>query len=422
MPPTDSPSSPFRQAALDRLSSPEQLDRLLVVTSKTLWSTLLGVCLLVGTVLAWSVFGRIPVTVDGSGLLLSADGVREVEALGGGVVEALPFRVGQLVDTGVVIARIRQPLLEQQVAQDRERVKVLREERAQRASFVGTSLALEQRRLAAEQADLERQQRAIAERVRFFETRLVAEREAKELGLVTDAALQLGVQNLEGARSDLGGNRLALQSNAIRRLEIANGGTERVAEVDARLREAERQLAAVERQFAEARAVVSPYRGYVRELRTSVGQLVPAGQALLTIELAGVPLQAVAFVSNDGKRIEPGMEVRVAPSTVQREEYGYLVGRVKSVSTQPMTLAGMTSTLGNDILVQQLAAQGALFMVEIALVPDAATPSGFRWSSRRGPPVRVGSGTTVGVSVVVTRRRPIELLLPFLRSAFGATA
>ena len=415
-------ASPFRKSAVDRLSSPEQLDRLLVVTSSRLWAALAGLWLLMGTVLAWSVFGRLPITVDGTGLLLSAAGVREVEALGAGVVDALPLRAGDLVQQGQVVARIRQPQLEQQVSQARDRVKVLRAELAQRAAFVTTSQTLDEQRLNAERADLERRQLAAAERVRFLEGRVEAEREARALGLVTESAVQASVQALELARGDLSGIRLELQSTTLRRLEARNAGAERVAEAEARLREAERQLAALDLQYQEARAVVSPYRGYVRELRTSVGQLVPAGQALLTIELDGVPLQGVAFVSNDGKRVEPGMEVRVSPSTVQREEYGYLIGRVRAISTQPMTLAGMTSTLGNDIIVQQLAARGALFMVEVELTRDSVTPSGFKWSSRNGPPLRVGSGTSIAVSVVVERRRPIALLLPFLRSAVGVGA
>lgn len=80
------------------------------------------------------------------------------------------------------------------------------------------------------------------------------------------------------------------------------------------------------------------------------------------------------------------MDACISPVTVRQEEFGYMLGKVTSVSTQPVTIAGMTRTLGNDILVQQIAAQGAPFLVEISLVPDTSTVSGFKWSSRQGPP------------------------------------
>jgi len=414
--------SPFRAAALDRLSTPEQLDKLLVVTSGRLWAALIGLWMLVGALLLWAIFGRLPITVDGTGILLSAAGLREVEALGNGVVEALPLRAGQLVAEGTLVARIRQPQLEQQVAQAHDRVLGLRAEVADRGAFVAANTALETRRLDAERADLQRRQVAVQEQVRFLEQRVTAEREARTLGLVTETSVQASVQALEAARGDLAALQVSLQTNALQRLQTSNGGSERIAEARTRLQDAERIEAALRLQLDEASKVVSPYHGYVREVRASIGQLVSAGQAIVSIELDGVPLQGVVFVSNDGKRIQRGMEARVSPSTVRREEHGYLLGAVQSVSTQPMTLAGMNRTLGNDILVQQLAARGALFLVEITLQADTTTVSGFRWSSRAGPPMVVGSGTSIAVSVVVDRRRPIELLLPFLRTLAGVSA
>jgi len=416
------PTSPFRQSALDRLASPEQLDRLLVVTSPRLWSALVGLLLLVSALLTWSIFGRIPITVQGTGILLSAAGLREVEALGSGVVDALPVRAGDLVEAGALIARIRQPRLEQAVAQADARVRALRDEVTARRAFTSRNATLETQRFDAERVDLTRRLVVVTERAAFLETRVQAERDARALGLVTETSVQASLQTLDAGRGEIAALQVELQQNALRRLQLGNSGAENVTDVQRRLQEAERDLSAQQLDLAQAGQVTSPYRGYVRELRASIGQLVTVGQALVSVELADVPLQALVFVSSDGKRITPGMEARVAPATVEQEEFGFMVGRVQTVSTQPMTLAGMTRTLGNDLLVQQLAARGASFLVEVSLQLDSTTASGFRWSSRAGPPTPVGSGTSIGVSVVVARRRPITLLLPFLRSTFGLSA
>lgn len=65
-------SSVFRAAALDRLSSPEQLDARLQIVPARAWLaliTLLGLLLAGG---AWAVFGRIAVRVEASGWFRSA--------------------------------------------------------------------------------------------------------------------------------------------------------------------------------------------------------------------------------------------------------------------------------------------------------------------------------------------------------------
>lgn len=411
----------FRQAALDRLSSPEQLDRLMQVTDPRGWIALAGLwaVLLFGAV--WSVVGRIPTTIQGQGILLSAAGIREVESLGAGVLSDLRVEVGDRVAVGDTIGRVRQPRLEQQVEQARERLRLLESGRERRAEFTSTNVRLETESLDRERVDLERRVTAADERIAWLEERLAAEEEALELGLLTPQAIQNTRQELEGARGERAGLELRLQSNGLARLLLANDSSMTMTEVTDRIREARGELAALTLDLEQSSSVLSPYAGYVREIRTDVGQIVAAGQAVATVEMVDAPLQAVIYVPTEGKRIEPGMEARVSPVTVRREEYGFIRGEVAFVAPQPATPQGMQRILGNEILVQQLAGMGAPFLVRVELVRDSVTVSGFRWSSSAGPPRRVESGTTVSVEVVVEEQRPIGLVIPVLRSALGAS-
>jgi hypothetical protein len=78
----DSQSSIFRKESLERLSSPEQLDQLMQVVSPRSWLPLATLGCLVGLGLAWSIFGRIPVTASGQGILVNpSDGARELVSL-----------------------------------------------------------------------------------------------------------------------------------------------------------------------------------------------------------------------------------------------------------------------------------------------------------------------------------------------------
>lgn len=409
----------FRQAALDRLSSPEQLDRLMQVTNPRGWIALTGLSVIVAFALLWSVFGRLPTTIVGRGILLSSEGIREVESLGSGVVSDVRVEVGDLVSEGDTIGIVGQPELAQRVKQARERVQLLQEERAKRENFTTTNTTLETERLDRQKRDLERRVQAADERVSWLEERVAAEREAQNLGLVTPETVQNTLQELEGARASRTGLELDLQNNDLQRLLLSNRSSETIQDVDDRIRSAQADLAALELQLQQSSTVVSPYTGYVREIRSDVGQLISSGQAIVSIEMAGAPLQAVVFVPTEGKRIQPGMEARVSPVTVRREEYGYIEGQVSFVSAQPATPQSMQRTLGNQILVQQLAGMGAPFLVRVDLQQDPETPSGFRWSSSDGPPTAVESGTSVTVEVVVQRERPIGLVIPLFRSVLG---
>jgi hypothetical protein len=59
------------------------------------------------------------------------------------------------------------------------------------------------------------------------------------------------------------------------------------------------------------------------------------------------------------------------------------------------------------------------FGVEVELVPDPSTPSGFKWSSTTSPPVSITSGTVCTAGIVGGERRPIELVIPYVRQTLG---
>jgi HlyD family secretion protein len=410
-------SSIFRQAALDRLSSPEQLDRLMHVTTPRGWMALAGMGLVLAFALVWAVFGRLSTTITGTGILLSSEGIREVEVLGSGVVTEMRVAVGQRVSRGDTLAIVGQPQLQQSADQARDRLAILEEERRRRLDFTNTNATLETESLDRTRDDLTRKVAVSEERVRYLEGRLAAEREAQQLGLVTPETVQNTVQQLEAARSERNGVAVALQNNQLARVLLRNRSTETLEEVDERIRAARRQLQDAMLALSRSGTVLSPYSGYVREIRSDVGQIVSAGQALASVEMVDAPLEAVVFVPTQGKRIQAGMDAQVSPVTVRREEHGFMVGRVSFVSPQPATRAGMQRTLGNEILVNQRAGAGAPFMVQVDLEADAGTSSGFRWSSGSGPPASVESGTPVTVQVVVERQRPISLVIPAFRAA-----
>src|SRR5688572_11542552 len=104
----------FRKAALQRLSSPEQLDLLMQVTNPRAWLALAALGLLLVAAILWSIFGVIPTKISGKGILIRTGGVFDVVSLGGGRLIEINVTSGDLVKKNQVIARIAQPdLLDQ---------------------------------------------------------------------------------------------------------------------------------------------------------------------------------------------------------------------------------------------------------------------------------------------------------------------
>ena len=96
----------FRQEALDRLTSPEHLDRLLQATSRKGWLALAGLSVLVLAGLLWGILGSVPVTVTGQGMLVRGGGMLSVEAPAVGRVATVLVRSGAAVTAGQVVATL----------------------------------------------------------------------------------------------------------------------------------------------------------------------------------------------------------------------------------------------------------------------------------------------------------------------------
>jgi multidrug efflux pump subunit AcrA (membrane-fusion protein) len=101
----------FRQKALERLASPEQLDVLMQVTSPRSWLALLGIAVLLTAAVVWGFVGTIPTRVEAQGVLINTGGVRHVFANGPGPLAEIMVREGDIITAGQLVARIDQPHL-----------------------------------------------------------------------------------------------------------------------------------------------------------------------------------------------------------------------------------------------------------------------------------------------------------------------
>ena len=409
----------FRDVALDRLSSPEQLDQLMEVTTPRGWIALGAFGVLLVTALAWGVLGSVPERVQGQGILVHSGGVLEVESPSGGRISDLAVRVGDVIAEGQVVARIAQQELLDRIRQARARVQELERKSASLSAFGERDLSLQSAHLAEQRSNLEKSIQASQAQLGALEERVRSQEQLVSQGLITRQTLLATVQERETVRERVRRGRSDLAQLRVRELEVRNTRHREQQENTFELDGARRELAQLSNELRLTSEVASPYTGRVLEVIAEQGSIVDRGQAILTVDLTGKrvqPLEAVVFIpSVHGKKVKPGMEIQLAPSTVRREEFGYLLGRVTYVSDFPASAAGMRRVLKNDQLVTTLSGADAPYEVRAELIPDRDSPSGYRWSSSAGPPVRIQSGTLSGGAIVVDRRRPIVMLIPQLR-------
>lgn len=96
----------FRHKALQKMSSPEQLDQMLRISPPRRWIGLIGLLLIVAGVVAWSAVAAVPTTLSGPGYLLPQGGLRQVQAPVAGTVSSLDLAVGAHVVAGQSLGTI----------------------------------------------------------------------------------------------------------------------------------------------------------------------------------------------------------------------------------------------------------------------------------------------------------------------------
>lgn len=145
----------FRKAALDRLSSPEQLHTLMRVTNAKGWLALVGCALVIATAVAWGVLGRIQTKVGASGILLGGGGLSEIIAEGEGELTAIEVKAGDVVKKGQLVAQVEQSTLDAQISSQERRLEEI--ERDADAGVMSASLAGRRDRLKSELERLRKQ-------------------------------------------------------------------------------------------------------------------------------------------------------------------------------------------------------------------------------------------------------------------------
>lgn len=469
----------FRPEALERSASPEQLDQLIQVVSPKRWLSLMAFGVVVSTGLGWSIFGRIPVTVTGRGVLIYPNDVSTVQASSSGRLLSISpeVKVGEPVEAGQIIATLDQSELRSQLDLARNKLVQLQLQadaanqlQSQRRSLDDSAIAQQrqtlQLSLSREQAltpvlqeraqgsiqrerqALEDRQQTLREMLPIYQERWKIRQEiAQEGALSRDDALQAQIE-FQDLEEELNQVETQLEQLALKEAEAAREyqrNLDRIAELDQQLQaldtqaasqaeadliaattrekeiqETQRTIAQLELELQENSQIRSPRDGIVLELTAQPGQQIEPGISIGVIAAHDDSdhLMSVAFLPvSDGKKVRPDMDMQITPSIVKREEYGSILANVTRVSEFPVTQQGVASLIGNADILPSLLMDDAQVAVFAEL--ERTKDGDLDWSSSQGPETEITYGMTTTVQITVEERSPISYVLPFFRDLLG---
>ena len=533
-----SKNSVLQPESLQRFPNNDQLNQVLWVVKPRNWLSLLSVGMIVVGPAFWSVYGRIPITVEGKGVLIHPRQVVPLQSTSAGQVLTIDIKVGDEVRKGQVLATLDQTELRKQLQQQRTKLAELQQQASEASQLQKkgsvkeiTTLFLQRQNnlqriqelktlnptlrknnLAAIQKQrkqlyerikklevlnpilrqksldsLQKQRQSIREQIQVANEQLPIlkkstenRRQLLDQKVITEdvfftaqteyfskiqeiGQLQAQLKEIDSKEGDMEEryvnnlNEISRNRTDLQRLTVEETNAQEtylknnndIAQLRAQLKDFDRQEANLEKQnlqdtnnrtreiqevkreisklelqLSTNSKIVSKQNGQILEITVAPSQVVNAGTRIGNIneEIASSQLVGITFFSiADGKKIQPGMTLQITPQTVKRERFGGILGNVTAVSSFPITKESAVSVVGNAEVMEGLISQKSdgLIQVSANLMTDPSTVSGYRWSSSRGPAIKISPGTTTVVRVKVEDRVPITYIFPILRAISG---
>ena len=412
----------FSKEALEAASNPDELDHTLQIVRAKLWIPIFGICVVALVGLTWSIFGRMPVNVTGFGVLINPGNVKIVQSQAPGLVEKVSVKPGDEIKEGDIVALLQQPALEQSLQQTKENYDEINR-------INSDALKANQKQFVAQLASINRQKELLTE------GKELSGNVNRSLEKRNEVLLQLAKDNLVNSEMLLQSESSLVESKTkmasydaqIQELELSiEQAKQKNIQTEFTLKnqidESRRAVEKLELQLENNRHIRSKSGGKVMQLMVSAGTAVAFGTPVLSVaaDQSTQSMKNLCYFSvKDGKKIKPNMTIQVTPSTVKRERYGSIVGKVVSVSSFPVSREAAMNIVGSKELAFALTGQGAMIEVKTELKPalSSESESGYEWTSKN-PPVAVSQGTTTVNRVRVDDRAPITYVLPLLRTWF----
>ncbi|MBW2603981.1 MAG: NHLP bacteriocin system secretion protein [Deltaproteobacteria bacterium] len=409
----------YRQIALDKLASPDELDQLPRLVSPRTWFAGVVILLLVIGVVVWGYVGCIPVKVDAMGTFLTLSGITPVESLYSGELKEILVKTGDEVQAGQMVATLRQTDLEEQIDDDLEKLNNLINQHHDKKQFGEENLGTQQQKRYLDKLNYKMEWEINKQYLIWLKEKRDNQKALWEKGLDTKGAYIEAKTNYKNALNKNKQIQANLKQLIVENTQNENQLKQDLNDMERSIREQKLNVEQKQEKLRRERCVRSSCQGRVINISVDSGRMLNPGDEILRVERknerADELIVKLYVASNDGPKVNPGMNVVVTPFSIETGEYGDICGFVSHVSSYTSNSEAMQRVLQNELLVQNLTAEGAPYEVTVCLLPDPATVNGLKWTTKKGAPVDIKGGTLCSASVTVENKRPAEFVMPFIR-------
>lgn len=392
----------------------DNIDERMVVISSRVWLGLGALGLIVLAVLFWAFFGSITLSVEGRGISLTLGGVLNVPSKLNGRITDIYVKKGQIVKKDAPIARIYDYELKVNLSTSIERMNSLKKDlvEARKTAFIENEYRKEGIRKNIDAVKFSIKKRE--EQLPFLKKDLKAKNKLYKEGLVSASQREQAERNL-------------MEENI--RIEDLNA---KISSLQAELEKSYKtdELKNYERLYLNAandvkrlkakdvhQVIKSPFNGQILEIQVVNGQEVKEDQSIAWLEKPGIKPKDLHFFcyvpANQGDKVKKGMSTTLQLFNVDPQKEGYLMGTVSDVSQYPVTMQHVFSIVQSKDLVEFLMQkQSALIEVLVDPILDPSSPSGYRWTSGKGPDMKIHPGLLCFVKIAIEKRKPISYVFP----------
>lgn len=375
------------------------------------WHIIVYLLILVGILISWAVYtsrANAPITdkgakakkIQGNGIFMSELGrLFSINTRVDGVVNTLEVKPGDEIKKGQIVAIISDHEYDSKLAKAEIELKNLTDElnqlKDQIAKESQAQLTLLRTQLAASEYNVKQIDKRIDEIKQDLERKQIL----LNKGLISPATVVTVEDSLSAARVE---KEQAKSTIAEIRFNLLKG----YRTDDTRSKEKEVTQAAETLDLLKSQQhrykVASPWDGLVLELKVAEGEIVSRSQSLILIERNQRNNSTILIFSyfpvEQGKRVLVGQMAKIVVSTVNTKQYGFMSGKVISVSKFSVSNDSLSKRYYNSELINYLTNNKTVIQAVIQPDVDPVTKE-FKWTLGKTPPVPITTGTVCTVTI-----------------------
>jgi HlyD family secretion protein len=409
----------YRQAALDWLSSPEQLDQVFQTIGPKHWVALVAVALLMVSAVSWGFAGSLAVTISGPGMVIRRGGISNIAAHASGLILSVRVGVGDELAPQQVIATLGNPELTEKLntIQNSLAQELAKRDAALRHQRNSSLLKLEA--LNHRRADVERKLAALEQQAAALNGKITTPQ--RPLGSISETQRDHAAApaKLGKIQDDISKLQAQLKQLEAEQFNIQLHSNDLDSESRLRIAGLQQELAAVEKKLQSEGAIVSPGAGRVNSLNVFPGAQVEAGQPVASFQPSGEKYEVLGYVPfTQARQIRKGMPVLISFAGTGHEGSSRIQGEVLAVSEFPSNSDELLRYLPVGFIKRYLNDPASVVEVRVMLKPAGSASYDSSAFSLDGE-AAISAGRSCNIEIVARQQRPVALVIPYFKEKLG---